>query len=156
MRLAVIRHAAAVERGAWDGLDAERPLTQPGAERFAGFARRVHPLAEGIGLIAASPWRRAAETAAILSRTWSLPVLPAPWLAGEMLDPAAVAARIPTGVGAALVGHEPALSGLIGWLTGGGRVALKKGACALLVGDPVAGGMRLRWLLAPKHADALA
>jgi len=50
----------------------------------------------------------------------------------------------------AVVGHEPVLGAVlasVGWLGGGPRIALRKGAVACLAGTP--GAMELRGLLVP-------
>jgi phosphohistidine phosphatase len=133
--LYVIRHAPAEDsspRG-----DHGRALTAEGRSEMAdavdGLARLIDPLE----LIAASPLTRARQTADLLAERFpdaeraTLDAL-APGLdreaLAEWLD-AAPQRRI------AIVGHEPDLSALVGWLiggAGGARLKMRKGAVAAL------------------------
>jgi phosphohistidine phosphatase len=147
MRLAILRHARAVDRGEWSGTDADRPLTATGEDVAEQVCHRLRPLVDQ-GAILASPWLRAHQTAAIAGRIWDLPVRVEPWLAGDALPADQAPARIPAGLDPVLVGHEPDLSALVKVLTGG-AVQLKKAGFAILEGDPVPGGMHLRLLINP-------
>ena len=156
MRLTVMRHAPALDRGDWPDPDAERPLAAGRLGELEEWCRQVRGLVDG-DLILTSEWQRAWHTAAVAGRVWQRPVRRIAALSGEVLDPAAVAAVL-SGQAAddlVLIGHEPALSGLVGWLTGG-RIRLRKSAMAQVRGDPVEGGCRLAWLLAPKQGRRLA
>ena len=133
--LYVVRHAPAEDVGPRG--DASRALTAEGraemAAAVAGFARLVDPPE----LIAASPLVRARQTADLFAERFpaaeraTLDAL-APGLDREALVEwldAAPQRRI------AIVGHEPDLSALVGWLIGGGqgaRVRMRKGAVAAL------------------------
>jgi phosphohistidine phosphatase len=60
----------------------------------------------------------------------------------------------------AVVGHEPWLGELIGWLTAGDprageALVIKKGSVSWLEGSAVPGGMSLRALLPPRVLRAL-
>jgi phosphohistidine phosphatase SixA len=57
-----------------------------------------------------------------------------------------------------LVGHDPDLSRLVGWLTGARVRLAKAGAAAADVPDerPAAGQGELRWLFRPRHFRLLA
>lgn len=147
MRLAILRHARAVDRGEWTGADADRPLTPPGEDIAAMICYRLRPVVDQ-GAILTSPWLRAYQTASIAGRIWGLPIRSEPWLASGSLPPAEVAGRIPAALDPLLVGHEPDLSALVQFLTGG-RVLLKKSGFCLLDGDPVEGGMVLRLHINP-------
>ncbi len=147
MRLAILRHARAVDRGEWSGVDADRPLTADGEDTAEQVCTRLRPLVDQ-GAILSSPWLRAHQTAVIAARIWAMPVRIEPWLAGGLMPPAQVAGRIPPGLDPVLVGHEPDLSALIQVLTGG-QILLKKAGFAILEGDPVPGGMVLRLLVNP-------
>lgn len=133
--LYVVRHAPAEDaspRG-----DHGRALTAEGraemADAVAGLARLVEPLE----LIASSPLTRARQTADLLAARFpeaeraTLDAL-APGLDRDALAAwldAAPQRRI------ALVGHEPDLSTLVGWLiggAGGARIKMRKGAVAAL------------------------
>jgi phosphohistidine phosphatase len=134
-QLLIVRHAPAEDASA-EG-DRGRALTAEGraemAQAAAGLARLIDP----IGLIAASPLRRARETADLLAASWpkaaraELPELEP----GFDRDALATWIDAQDAAGLALVGHEPDLSGLVSWLIAGpagARLHLRKGAAALL------------------------
>lgn len=116
-------------------------------ERAAPFFARCCP---GLGIVYASPLRRAHETAELLARAAHATVVSDATLLPDTSPERFAAwldARQETSV--ALVGHEPALSGWIGWLLAGERgaaVHVGKGAGILLaVPSPaVAGSAELR------------
>jgi phosphohistidine phosphatase len=127
----------------------------------AAGLKRVVPR---VDVLAASPLKRAQQTAAIVQDALDAPK---PMMRDELSPdgvPAALAdwlAFLPSDGIVAIVGHEPNLSELIGWFTTGeGRstVELKKGAACLLEvrGRPQAGSAVLRWLLTPKQLRLLA
>jgi len=87
---------------------------------------------------------------------WKLPVREKTWLAEGAATPATSAPLIDPRLDLVLVGHEPDLGALAGWLTGGRAVPLKKAGLVHLVGDPMAGGMELHALLPPKLILGLA
>jgi len=113
-----------------------------------------------LDLILTSPKRRALETAELLSDLLSGETRVTPHLAEPPGE--ALLAEIPQEGRVALVGHEPYLSALLGWLLFGdllggsvrealeGRFVLKKGGVAWLEGTPRPGGMALKALLPPK------
>jgi phosphohistidine phosphatase len=157
--LLLVRHAIAAERDPFaPGDDPARPLTAEGAARFARAARGLGRLVPGVGLVLASPYARAWQTAEILEREagWPAPepcaALEAVRSAGDAL--AALASRREATVAA--VGHEPQLSELASLLLAGDehalRLELKKGGAALLScpGGPRPGAAVLRWSAAPR------
>ncbi|MCC6872660.1 MAG: histidine phosphatase family protein [Sandaracinaceae bacterium] len=157
MELMIVRHAIAEERRP-DLDDEERALTPKGRKRFAQSAQALAGLGLRVDRIVHSPWRRAAETAALLA-----PICDAPPLASELLARAPDSALLELlaadrfeAPSLALVGHEPWLSELLAWLVvgdptdGDARFELKKGAIALLSGTPAPGQMQLRALLPPR------
>lgn len=123
-------------------------------------ARGLRRMVGTVHLVAASPYARARQTGEILLkefnregstgfdivdeiRSGSSPESMTDWLARQ--DPAATLV---------LVGHEPDLSRLMGYLTSGGHGAYAKfskaGACLIECSStPCAGGGRLIWLLTP-------
>ncbi len=133
--LYVVRHAPAEDsspRG-----DAGRALTPDGRAEMtaavAGFARLVDPLE----LIAASPLTRARQTADLLAERFPAAERVTLEALAPGLDRAALAAWIDAAPQRriALVGHEPDLSELVGWLIAGGqgaRLRMRKGAIAAL------------------------
>jgi phosphohistidine phosphatase len=165
MKLLVIRHAPAEDRAefARTGLpDEHRPLTAEGRERMRRAARGLREAVPAIGVLAASHLVRAAQTAEIVAGRYGVPVVTRRELAPEA-DPDALVPWL-RDHGAdetvAVVGHEPHLGFLVGWLTSGRHdsfVELKKGAACLLEFDepPTAGGATLLWALAPAHLRAL-
>jgi phosphohistidine phosphatase len=154
MQLVLIRHARAEERMLFKR-DRTRALTQDGQRRMRKAARGLHALLPGLTQIATSPLLRARQTAEIVAAVYtgidtvSLPAL-SPGVA-----PRAVLAWLraqPADATLALVGHEPDLGLLAGWLLTGknsGFVQFKKGAAALIEfsGAPAAGKGTLVWLL---------
>lgn len=162
MRILIVRHAIAEDRIAFaatgkdDGL---RPLTTKGIERMQQAARGIKHIQPSLQLLAHSPLVRAIQTADILAEHYpktqrlelkALAPSPTPEQAITQLPP------LPNDATIALVGHEPDLSELIGWLTTGSCesfVELKKGAACLLEtqGPPAAASARLLWCLAPRQ-----
>ena len=143
MRLILIRHGIAEDRDAFAESgqdDSLRPLTRTGRQKMKLAARGLRRLHNKIDLLATSPFTRAAETATIIFKAYDdrpafveLPLLASAfsprelvaWLKHGDLDTLTVA----------LVGHEPFLSQLTGWLTGGHEksiVRMKKGAVCVI------------------------
>jgi phosphohistidine phosphatase len=161
MRLLVIRHAVAEERDAFavtGQSDAQRPLTDEGRKKMKAAARGLKGLVPKLNVLATSPLLRAAQTAEIVSREYgglecrTVPELSPErrpdellgWLRGHQL-----------GDTVAIVGHEPHLGFLVGWLLTGRNdsfVDFKKGGAVLLeFDDPPAGGNAvLAWVLPPR------
>ncbi len=165
MQILLVRHAIAEEREDFARLgldDDERPLSEQGRRRMraavAGLAR-VLPALERIG---SSPLVRAEQTADLLAggfpraRRETLP-----WMAPGG-DRTALLAWLdgPDDETCAVVGHEPDMGELAGWLLSGRPlpfVEFKKGAACLLEfdGAPRAGEATLRWHLAPRQLRLL-
>jgi phosphohistidine phosphatase len=142
MTLYFLRHGIAVEEGDWPGEDFDRPLSHEGMELLSREARGMADLALGIGLILASPYLRAWQSAEIAAR--GLGLLGALERA-ELLSPgfdakklAALLAGQARAKALLLVGHEPDFSRTIGKLIGGGRVSCKKGSLLRLELDELA------------------
>ncbi|HSM13692.1 MAG TPA: histidine phosphatase family protein [Thermoanaerobaculia bacterium] len=139
MRVLLVRHAIATDRDRFRGPDGERPLTAEGIRRFRRGARALADLVPELELVCSSPLVRARQTAELL-----VAAHPARPLLAEAIELApggsAAAAfelvRAQKGVAtSALVGHEPGLSRLEGYLlTGreGSLAELRKGGVALL------------------------
>ena len=151
MELFLIRHGIAVSGSAFR-VDAERPLTPQGRERFAQAVLGLQRLGIHLDRLYHSPWLRAVETAALLR----------PVLEGEGVSSSALA-RPPSlallqeigGTRVALVGHQPWLGECVAWLlTGsqddGSAFAFKRGGVAWLEGQLQPGRMALRAFLPPK------
>ncbi|MEW5926184.1 MAG: phosphohistidine phosphatase SixA [Gemmatimonadota bacterium] len=167
MQLLVIRHAIAEDREefAVTGLEDDlRPLTREGRRRMRRAARGLRGIVPKLGVLASSPLTRAAQTAEVLAReydaggweTW--PEL-SPGVHPSMLVERLRSLHVEGGP-VAVVGHEPDLGELVGWLLTGRAqsfVELKKGAACLLEfeGPPDPDRARLLWLLAPGHLRRL-
>lgn len=174
MRLLLVRHAIAVERAAWalrGRPEGDRPLTDTGRARFRKVAAGLQREVAALDRILVGPLRRAVETATLLGAAYGK-LAPdvrdelAPG-AAAVTSPAALGGWLATAVDAesavaiALVGQEPQLSLLAGWLLTGEPRSLfdlrKGGACLLeLTGPPAPGTARLLWLLEPRQARRLA
>jgi phosphohistidine phosphatase len=148
----IVRHAPAEDSSA-EG-DRGRALTSEGATEMAQAAAGLARMLDPIGTIAASPLRRARETADLLAARWpaaarvELPEL-APGFERATLAEWLDAEDSPS---IALVGHEPDLSGLIAWMIAGehgARLHMRKGAAALLSfrGRCGPGSAELEWLM---------
>jgi len=154
MQVILIRHARAEERALFKR-DRTRALTEDGQRRMRKAARGLHVLAPGLTRIATSPLVRARQTAEIVATAGNSPaVVPLQALApgGAMHAVLAWLRAQPVDATLALVGHEPDLGLLAGWLLTGkqaGFVQFKKGAAALIefAGAPAAGKGTLSWLL---------
>lgn len=160
MRLLFIRHAIAEERDEWAKSgqpDSDRPLTDRGRARMRRSARGLARLLPRPDLIATSPYVRAAETAAIVSKGFGGPEpveLTALVPGVEFADLVTwLRAQKATGI-VALVGHEPHLSGALCYFLTGRREGFfdfKKGGAALvqLADPPTPGVARLLWTMEP-------
>ncbi len=169
MRLLLVRHAIAEDRAEHaregGGDDTTRPLTDRGRRRMKRAARGLATLVPSIDLLATSPLTRAIQTAEILAKRIDVgevascdalvpeaePAATIEWLRQRKDSPELVT----------LVGHEPHLGRLAGWLVAGrdaAPVELRKGgACLIDVADGIRAGCgTLLWALAPRQLRALA
>ncbi|HEX9939039.1 MAG TPA: histidine phosphatase family protein [Longimicrobium sp.] len=166
MQLLVIRHGLAGDRDefAFTGRpDSERPLTREGKVKMRRAAGGLHSIVSDLDLLATSPLVRAVQSAEVVADVFGgMPITTVdqlspdhapddllPWLRSH--DP---------GTTIAIVGHEPHLGFLIGWLLTGRHesfVELKKGGAALLEFDdpPSAGGATLLWSLTANQLRTL-
>jgi phosphohistidine phosphatase len=166
VRLLIVRHGQAGNRDEWEAAgndDRLRPLSPSGKKEMQKAAAGLVRLVPALDLIATSPWTRAAQTARIVSQEYPVdieeveqltadhsPEELAPWLAEQKRREA---------IG--LVGHEPHLGLLVGYLLTGRSVSfihLKKGgACLVEVEDASkAGSGCLEWLLSDRELRRLA
>lgn len=148
MELTLIRHAIA-EDGADD---AARPLSKKGKKRFTQSVKGLKALGLRFERVLHSPKKRAVETAGLLRSLCDGELKSTPLLARE---PDVELWELLEGERLAVVGHEPYLSTLLGWLVTGEASAgenfeLKKGGVAQLEGEPGPAGMKLVSLLTPK------
>ena len=160
MKLLLIRHGVAEERGPRYPDDSLRPLTVQGKERMAAACRGIEVLARPVRILT-SPFTRARQTAEIVAEHFSAPVEEIEALC--VGDDEQLFEAIAWGGESivAAIGHEPLLSmTLSNLLTGDGLVArtlFKKGAAALvecgLAPRPASG--TLEWLVQPGALRAL-
>lgn len=154
MQLLLIRHARAEER-TLNQRDRTRALTEDGRRRMRKAARGLRTLIPRLTHIATSPLLRARQTAEIVAAFYEsgeIVILPALSPGAAARDVLAWLRTQPNEAVFALVGHEPDLSQLAGWLLSGkpsGFVQFKKGAAALIkfTEAPAAGKGTLEWLL---------
>ena len=161
MKLLIVRHGPAGNREEWEAEgrdDSLRPLTPKGKKEVRRAAAGIVLLVPALEILATSPWTRAAQTAEIVAREYGCPIeeveqLTAehhpedlmPWLRDQQQRDAV-----------AVVGHEPHLGQLVGYLLTGQRASfinLKKGGACLLEietgGKPATG--TLQWLLTDRE-----
>jgi phosphohistidine phosphatase len=157
VELYIVRHAIAAERGPEWPDDTKRPLTDRGIERFKEAVDGLVWLGVQIDVVLTSPLARAKQTAQLLSA--GLPAKP-PIKTIDALAPGHVPAETMEQVGregaarshVAIVGHEPDLGELTGWLVGTRRaVPIKKGGiCRIDLDTLTSRHGTLAWHLPPK------
>jgi len=158
MRLYFLRHGLAADPGAWQGSDADRPLTDEGRERIGLEAKAIALLEPALDAIVTSPLVRARQTAGLVALRLGVPVTDDARL-GHDFDRERLAQVVRENADAQalmLVGHEPTFSSTIAALIGGGAVTMKKGGLARVdLADASATRGVLVWLLTPKVLLAL-
>ncbi|HYK95964.1 MAG TPA: histidine phosphatase family protein [Candidatus Dormibacteraeota bacterium] len=158
LELYFLRHADAGDPMAWQGDDADRPLSRKGRRQSKALMRLLDDLHLQVDAVLTSPKLRAADTARIVAKAVGTKAHADDRLSldfGEDTLAALVAEWGPGVRRVILVGHDPDFSHLVSWLAGT-SITMRKGALARLdladrsVG---AGHGSLRWLLPP---DAVA
>jgi phosphohistidine phosphatase len=154
MDLYLIRHAEAEPKDPSAKPDAERELTAAGQEQAKALAAALLGKEVGFDVVVSSPLVRARQTAEALQ------VLAEATEVSPLLSPGTKArkvARYLRSLGkqrVALVGHDPDLSELAGWLIGSrkARIEIAKGGAAFVSceGDADKGAGTLHWMLAPE------
>lgn len=141
MRVLIVRHAVAVERGSVPvESDDERPLTAKGARRMRRIAAGLRRLVPRPAVVYSSPLVRARDTAEILVEAWREPP---PLIISDVLAPGHQPVAVVRWLKdiqnddlVALVGHEPGCGTLLAYLLGGSSssfaVDFKKGGAALV------------------------
>jgi len=153
MELYFLRHGIAADAGPAGMGDAGRPLTKEGIAKTRAGARAMHRLGLRLDALLSSPLVRARETAAIVARELGLELQ-----LDEKLAPGCDIAQLFALLGehraaerVMLVGHEPDFSSLIGALTGGSHVLMKKGGLARVdIEQLEQSAGALVWLLPPR------
>lgn len=167
MELFLIRHADATPADV--GMDdAERPLSEEGIKKMRKAAKGLRNVLKGtfppMDAILTSPLLRAVQTARILAGEVndSDEVIECQPLGGQFswAEILPFLNRYPEVARVALVGHEPELGKLAGWLTSGNSdscIRMKKGSVICFEVEEMAEAprARLRWFLTPKQLRML-
>lgn len=160
MKLFLVRHGIAVSGTGGDIVtDAERPLTEEGAQETLLVARGLKNAGVKLELLATSPLVRARQTAAIFADVFKLDITICEALApgGESSDLYRFLKGKKAGA-VALFGHEPDMSELVQTLLGAEfNMNFKKaGVCRIDVSDmpPTSPGV-LRWFLPPRLSSLM-
>jgi phosphohistidine phosphatase len=157
VELYIVRHAIAAERGPEWPDDNKRPLTERGIERFKEVVTGLVFLEVQLDIVFTSPLMRARQTAELLAEGLPevVPVETADALAPghttlEVMEQIAREAGGATRV--AVVGHEPDLGALAGWLIGARRsLPFKKGGvCRFEMDSLTSRYATLSWHIPPK------
>jgi len=166
MRILLIRHGLAGKADSKAYPDDDlRPLTDKGRKSFKRAAKGLKLLGDKPETIFTSPALRARETAEILARVMGRSVkslVDMPELHHETSPSKALArlARMKLPETAALVGHEPWLSGFLSLLIAGddrARIRMDKGGACLVEADKLKpGGGVLIWLAGPDQLGSAA
>lgn len=160
MKVLIIRHGPAGDGDAWEAEgrdDRLRPLTPEGKKEMRRVAAGLAILVQDVTVLATSPLTRAVQTAEIVAAECGCEIVPLEALAPDHDPEEAVEwlRKQQSDLTAGLVGHEPHLGTLVGYLLTGKRASfldLKKGgACLLKMTQPVKpGGSALAGLLTPR------
>jgi phosphohistidine phosphatase len=165
VKLLIVRHGPAGDPEEWERQgkdDRLRPLTPKGKKEVRKAAAGLVRLVPALDLIATSPWLRAVQTAEIVNKEYGVDLVELDELTSdhqpEELNRWLSQQRGPEAV--ALVGHEPHLGLLAGYLLSGKPVSfvdLKKGgACLIEMDDPSKPGSGcLEWLLGDRELRRL-
>jgi phosphohistidine phosphatase len=159
--LLIIRHAIAVDPESAGVDDADRPLTEEGANKWKEAAQGLAAILDPPGALLTSPLLRARQTAEIAGQAWGglSPRKTDALAGGEFDELARVVDNHRDQELVALVGHEPWVSSLLARLLGtrhGERLSFKKGGAALVeLPAALAAGGHLVWLLPPRLLRAL-
>ena len=161
MKLILIRHAAAIDRGEAGIPDERRYLTPEGRAYFRKTARTMRAAGIAPNLIVTSPLLRAVQTADILAERLKYA---GPLVIADELEPGfdlpalkQLLARAGKAGEVCLVGHEPDLSQLVAELLSLAHgFRFRKGSALSLEADPdhLCKTARFKWLAAGKELIA--
>ena len=164
MRIYLLRHAIAVDRGSAAYVDDDRPLTEEGAEKMSKAAKGLASLIPDIDVILTSPLIRAHDTANIAAR--ALRAENKVQVCKELSSGSSVKnlmtylSKFRSLNSIMLVGHQPDLGFIASLLLGSDSsiIEFKKGSlCCIEVSTlPPRSKGTLIWHLQPKHLRALA
>jgi phosphohistidine phosphatase len=153
MYLYFLRHGEA-DWPDWDGPDDERPLTKKGKKEIKKLAKFLTCLDVDLDEILTSPLPRAAQTAEIVAKRYSLSAheddrLKPGFNSGDLEK--IVKDRYDLAL--MIAGHEPDFTHVISSITGA-DLKLSKGGLGLVDLDPSSMKGKLLWLFPPKLAKA--
>jgi phosphohistidine phosphatase len=162
--LYILRHGVAVPHGTPGVPEADRPLTPKGEQRMRQIGRGLAALGLKLDRIFTSPLPRARRTAQIVAKELDMvDRLVTTSILSMDSDAKAIRGWLRDRGESSLmiVGHNPALSDLVGLLTLGEEaglpVELKKGGIAALSCSPLSGPLfKLEWLAPPALLRRLA
>jgi phosphohistidine phosphatase len=160
VKLVVIRHGPAGDRATWEAEgrdDRLRPLTPEGKKQMRRVAAGLATLVPSIDILATSPLVRAEQSAEIIAEQYRTDLITLDVLAPDSVPEMTVEwlRNLEAEETVALVGHEPHLGTLAGYLLTGKRISfidLKKAGVALLdlPDPPQSGSGALEGLLTPR------
>ena len=173
MKILLLRHAVAEDRAVFEQkgeIDRLRPLTDAGRQKMTKAVKGLKKVLPRTTTIVSSPYLRARQTADLLAESLSIPVVESDvlcpscgvdrvmrWL--ESQQATRKGSRDKKGL-IVLVGHEPQLSHLLGYLLTGSRrsiIKLKKGSATLVsckLGQVRSG--KMLWSLTAKQLRQVA
>lgn len=165
MKILIVRHGPAGDREEWERAgkdDRLRPLTPKGKKEVRKAAAGLARLVPELDLIATSPWTRARQTAEIVNKEYGVEIEDVEELTSDH-RPEALGSWLGQQSGReaiAVVGHEPHLGLLVGYLltgTSASFVDLKKGGASLIeMEEPSRPGTGcLEWLLSDRELRQL-
>lgn len=160
MKVLIIRHGPAGDSAAWEAEgrdDRLRPLTAEGKKQMRKAAAGLPTLVREVPVLATSPLTRAVQTAEIVAAEYGCEIVKLEALAPGH-DPEEAVGWLreqQPDLTVGLVGHEPHLSTLVGYLLTGRPASfldLKKGgACLVEMTESLEPGRgALAWLLTPR------
>jgi phosphohistidine phosphatase len=153
MHLYFLRHGEADWPG-WDRPDDERPLTKRGKKEIKKLAKFLIRLDVDLDEIVTSPLPRAAQTAEIVAKRFSLTAHEDDGLKpGFNRDDLKKLLENRDDLALMIAGHEPDFTNVISSITGA-DLKLSKGGVALVDLDPSSMKGKLLWLFPPKLAKA--
>jgi phosphohistidine phosphatase len=163
MILYLVRHGIAEDRikfGLKINNDKLRPLTVDGRKKFAKGFHHLKKLFGRVDLIVASPLLRAQQTAKIISADYSQTKFKTSTVLRPDAEPSEFCKWLEVNMKnndtkVVVVGHEPQLSILAGWLLFGfrkSRIKIKKGGCLAIeiIGNVGSESGVLLWAVTPK------
>ncbi len=164
MHLYLLRHAEARPVGVASASDADRPLSDRGADEAERMGKVLALADPEIALVLTSPMRRAMDTGAAIAGVFPQP--PSRRVTDHLAPGLRVRALVEellalgSDLHVVLIGHQPDMTSLLSRLITGGTgtaVAFPPGAAACVTASPMGQQLeaQLRWMVTPDLAAAL-